>query len=27
MADNRQHFEKLTENVMGPIKRSKKDAK
>jgi len=27
MADNRQHFEKLTENVMGPIKRNKKDAK
>lgn len=27
MSDNRQHFEKLTENVMGPIKRSKKDAK
>ncbi|MEO5571037.1 MAG: division/cell wall cluster transcriptional repressor MraZ [Bacteroidia bacterium] len=27
MADNRPHFEKLTENVMGPIKRSKKDAK
>jgi len=27
MNDNRPHFEKTTENVMGPIKRSKKDAK
>ncbi|HKR03295.1 MAG TPA: division/cell wall cluster transcriptional repressor MraZ [Bacteroidia bacterium] len=27
MSDNRPHFEKTTENVMGPIKRSKKDGK